>query len=132
MIEQNETERNRTLAERQAEEALAGLDIPDPPSDLEFLGVRVYEIDGPRKERLLLAFGRIPLIRWLDVVTAYNASFGEKPPYDPESDSQVMAALNRLHYYRVGYEPVGSSFRILWSPYGVVPVTIWEVAPRGV
>lgn len=135
-MEQNGTERNGmepegTLWERQAREALAGLDIPDPASDLTFLGVRVHEIDGPRKERLLLAFGLVSLRLWLEVVAAYNASFGEKPPYDPESDSTLMDALNRLHYYRVGYEPVGSDFRIRWDTFGVVPVTLWEVAPRG-
>lgn len=136
-MEQNGTEWNRTepsetLAMRQAAVALEGLDIPDPPSDLEFLGIRVHEVDGPRKERLLLAFGRIPLTRWLDVVTAYNASFGEPPPCGPESDATVVEALARLHYYRVEYHPVGTGFRVGWGVQGVVPVTLWEVAPRGV
>lgn len=132
MTERNRTEPNETLAMRQAVMTLQRLDIPDPPSDLEFLGVRVHEVDGPRKERLLLAFGRIPLNRWLDVVGAYNASFGDPPPCGPENDATVVEALTRLHYYRVEYSSVGTGFRIDWGLSGIVPVTIWEVAPRGV
>lgn len=131
-MELMETERNRTRAEHEALMNIAGLDIPDPASDLRFLGIRVHEIDGPRGERLLLAFGLVRLMRWLDVVNAYNASFGEKPAYDAEDDSTVVQALSRTFYYRVGYETVGDDFRVLWNTQGIVPVTIWVVAWRGV
>jgi hypothetical protein len=129
-MEPNGTERNRTRAEHEALMNLAGLDIPDPPSDLEFLGIRVHEIDGPGGERLLLAFGLIRLMRWLDVVNAYNASFGEPPAYSAEDDSTAVQALNRLSYQRVGYEAVGDTFKVLWTTWGVVPVTVWMVASR--
>ena len=131
-MEQNGTERNVTRAEHEALVNLAGLDIPDPASSLEFLGVRVHEVDGPQGERLLLAFGLVRLMRWLDVVNAYNASFGEKPAYSAEDDSTVVQALTRLSYNRVTYEAVGDTFRVLWDARGIVPVTVWAVAPRGV
>ncbi len=119
-----------TLWMRQVRERLAGLDIPDPESDLEFLGIRVHEVDGPKRERLLLAFGTIPLERWLEVVNAYNASYGEEPSYDPESNDTVVDALTRLHYHRVTYKAVGKGFSVSWEYGGIVPVTLWLVASR--
>lgn len=119
-----------TLAIRRTKETLRALDIPDPPSDFEFLGIRVHEVDGPTKERLLLAFGIIPLRRWLEVVNAYNANFGEGPSYAPENDDMVVNALTRLHYHRVTYKAVGNGFSVFWDARGLVPVTLWLVAPR--
>lgn len=120
----------------QAQRALGEMEVPDPPSRYVLKGVRVHEVLGASNEPLLLAFGLVPLARWLEVVNLYHqqasAESGIDPlPWDPQDPDKVVAALERLHYDRLSVVLHGDEgetpFTVQWDTEGVTPVTVWVV-----
>lgn len=126
----------------QARAVLAELEVPDPPSELEYHGVRVHEVLGPRNECLLMAFGLVPLPRMLEVANAYHSEVmkDDPEPWDAEDSDKVVDALNRLHYERLAVTvhpetPAdGPAFTVHWEVKGIMPMTTWLVkqSPRDV
>ncbi len=122
----------------EALEAVQDYEVPDPPSELRFHGVNVFEVTGPLGEELLVAFGLVALSRWLEVVNAYYEAYGLEHPWDPEDPEKVVDGLGRLHYSRVRYEALQgpleageTPFRIPWGTEGVTPIVVWLVDPPG-
>lgn len=125
-----------TMLEEQAREALLHLEVPDPPTELAFGHVRMHEVLGPDHEPLLVAFGLVPLPRWLEAVNTYHAQAPEDAglelvPWDPEDSDKVVAALNRLSYSRVAvvlHNDEGETpFTIQWGTEGLTPITVWRL-----
>lgn len=139
-------EENLTALEREAVENLKGLAIPDPDSQYTFQGIKVHEVFGPCGEALLMAFGLIPLARWLEVVNEYHDQHAETPqwaepiPWDPEDREKVVNALNRVHYERLSItvhgdpQPGEAPFTVHWDTEGITPMTTWVIqrSPRDV
>lgn len=115
-----------------AARAVAAAEVPDPPSKLKYAGVKVFEVAGPLKEPLLVAFGRVPFETMLRVANAYDEERGPggESPYDPDVPDAVVDSLNRLHFDRVWYEEdeaAKDGFRIDWACEGITPITVWTL-----
>lgn len=120
----------------EANQRLSALEIPDPPGQYEYHGIKYFEVLGPYGEPLLVSFGLVPLEDWLKVVNSYYEQAPDDArlcsrPWDPQDADKVVDALGRLHYERFSVVLHEGSeetpFTIQWGTEGVVPMTVWVI-----